>query len=66
MLKITEFRNFGSNIKVLCLTGERVLTKAVIHRCPSKKVFLQFRNVHRKTPVLESIFKNGFLFKKDF
>ena len=30
--------------------------EAAVYRCSSKKVFLKFRNIHRKTPVLESLF----------
>ena len=32
------------------------VSEAVAQRCSAKKVFLKFRKIHRKTPVLESLF----------
>ena len=34
------------------------LSEAAVRRCSSKELFLKIRNVHRKTPVLESHFNN--------
>ena len=31
-------------------------SEAVAQRCSVKKVFLEFRKIHRKTPVSESLF----------
>ena len=33
-----------------------VFTEAVVRRCSVKKVFSKFSHIHRKTPVLESLF----------
>ena len=38
----------------------RIRFRSSHRRCSIKKVFLKFRNIHRKTPVLESVF-----FKKE-
>ena len=35
----------------------RFLSEAPIRRCSSKSAFLKFWNIHRKTPVFESLFK---------
>ena len=44
-------------IVVQYLAGKNVLTEAAVRGVLSKKLFC-FCNIHRKTPVLESIFNN--------
>ena len=40
--------------------------EAVVRRCSVKKVFLKFRNIHSKTPALDSLFnKVAGLIKRD-
>ena len=42
-----------------------LLAEAAVCRCSSKKMLLKFRNIHRKTHVLESIFNKETLLEKD-
>ena len=53
----------GNNVKIkynwkmniISFTLNQCSSEAVVHRCPLKKRFLKFCNIHRKRPVLESV-----------
>ena len=60
MDKIAQIRikiNRRLKLAIFNLISDSLCTEAAVRRCFSKNVFLKISNIHRKTPVLESVFK---------
>ena len=62
MMKASLFVYFFASCQQLWPNSSEILLISIIwrsshRRCSIKKVFLKFRKIHRKTPVLKSVFK---------